>query len=145
MTRKHSRCIVATIESDSHMWNLVYLQLWLEERGWEVTNLGCCTPSADIVDAIGRLETDLLVISSVNGNGLYQGRQLIHCVRRQFALLRCVIGGKLTTDESDNPRVRTALRAAGYDGVFVGNAALTAFSRYLADSSLGIRKVMHVA
>ncbi len=145
MTRNHSRCIVATIESDSHMWNLVYLQLWLEERGWDVTNLGCCTPGADIVDAIGRFDTDLLIISSVNGNGLYQGRQLIHCIRRQHALLRCVIGGKLTTNESDNPHVRTVLTAAGYDAVFVGNAALKEFSRYLADASLGIRTVMHLA
>ncbi|MFD0586215.1 hypothetical protein [Dactylosporangium darangshiense] len=41
--------IVTTVSSDAHTWNLVYLQLLLEELGCRVTNLGACTPDETIL------------------------------------------------------------------------------------------------
>lgn len=129
------RCLLATIESDSHMWNLVYLQLWLEEQGFEVNNLGCCTPQTDLAEAIEGFEPDLVVVSSVNGHGHYQGRQMIENIRRHDAGVTCVIGGKLTTSESDTLRVRDSLLEAGYAAVFIGSDAMVDFAAFLQDES----------
>lgn len=41
--------VLSTIPSDSHTWNLLFLQLLLEEHGCEVTNLGACVPVATLV------------------------------------------------------------------------------------------------
>lgn len=130
------RCLIATIESDSHMWNLVYLQLWLSEQGFEVRNLGCCTPQTDLTEAVERFEPDLVVVSSVNGHGHYQGRQMIESIRRHDPDVTCVIGGKLTTSESDTLLVRDSLLAAGFAGVFIGSDAMADFAAFLQDESV---------
>ncbi|MNF26774.1 methylaspartate mutase subunit S [compost metagenome] len=124
-------CLIATVESDSHMWNLVYLQLWLAEHGMSVKNLGSCTPVAVVLNALEQHRTQLLVVSSVNGHGYSQGLELIRQVRRLHPHLPCVIGGKLTTCEDETLATRQPLIDAGYNHVFVGPDAIDAFSRYL--------------
>ncbi len=125
-------CLLATVESDSHMWNLVYLQLWLGERGLEVKNLGSCTPVQAVLDAVDQhRHAHLLVISSVNGHGYSQGLALIRALRQQHPHLHIVIGGKLTTSEAQTRAVREELLAAGYDAVFTEDDALDAFQRHL--------------
>ncbi|OGB27581.1 MAG: hypothetical protein A3I66_06825 [Burkholderiales bacterium RIFCSPLOWO2_02_FULL_57_36] len=125
------RCLITTVESDSHMWNLVYLQLWLSEQGFEVKNLGCCTPESELLEALDSFAPQLVVVSSVNGHGYYQGRQIIKSIRRHDPDVACVIGGKLTTSESDNGLVRDSLLLAGYTGVFIGNDAMADFASFL--------------
>lgn len=124
-------CLLATVESDSHMWNLVYLQLWLAEHGLNVKNLGSCTPIDAVLTALEQRRTHLLVVSSVNGHGYSQGLELIRQVRRKHPHLPCVIGGKLTTSEEETLVVRQPLIEAGYNQVFVGPDAIDSFSGYL--------------
>src|SRR4051812_3180408 len=54
--------LVTSVSSDSHTWNLVFLQLLLEDLGHKVTNLGACTPDDEILGAARALEPDLLVV-----------------------------------------------------------------------------------
>ncbi|QXI48070.1 MULTISPECIES: cobalamin B12-binding domain-containing protein [Pseudomonas] len=125
-------CLLATVESDSHMWNLVYLQMWLGERGLEVKNLGSCTPVQAVLDAVEQhRHARLLVISSVNGHGYSQGLTLIHALRQQYPHLHVVIGGKLTTSEEQTRAVREELLGAGYNAVFTEADALDAFQHHL--------------
>lgn len=126
------RCLLATVESDAHMWNLVYLQLWLGEHGLQVKNLGSCTPVHSILQALAQGQTQLLVISSVNGHGHYQGLALIREVRQHYPKLPCVIGGKLTTSQAQTRAVRQELLAAGFDQVFIEDDAIAAFETYLS-------------
>ena len=125
-------CVLATVASDSHMWNLVYLQLWLAEHGLNVKNLGSCTPIDAVLNALEQRRTQLLVVSSVNGHGYSQGLELIRQVRQKHPHLPCVIGGKLTTSEDETLAVRRPLIEAGYHQVFVGPDAIESFSGYLA-------------
>lgn len=130
MKDKH-HCLLATVESDAHMWNLVYLQLWLSEHGLEVRNLGSCTPVQAVLQVLAQGCTQLLVISSVNGHGHFQGLALIREIRRHYPHLPCVIGGKLTTSQAQTRAVRQELLAAGFDQVFIEADALDAFETYL--------------
>lgn len=61
--------LVTGLSSDAHTWNLVYLELLLEELGCRVTNLGACVPDATIVRECVTRRPDLLVIGSLNGHG----------------------------------------------------------------------------
>ena len=125
------RCIVSTVESDSHIWNLVYLQKVLEEQGATVLNLGSCTPVAEVLSGIASFHPDLLVVSSVNGHGHHGARVLLTEMQRQGLEVPSVVGGKLTTAESDNDRVRRDLLSLGYTEVFTGDDSIDRFREFL--------------
>ncbi|MFK0235662.1 cobalamin B12-binding domain-containing protein [Streptomyces vinaceus] len=144
-TKRRLRTVVSGLSSDAHMWNLVYLQLLLEDRGHRVSNLGCATPDTEIVRACRTERPDLLVISSVNGHGRLDGLRLIRALRAVPALrgLPVVIGGKLGVDGRDRAGAAAHLTAAGYDAVFddaaeggpeAGLARFDAFLDQLADA-----------
>lgn len=111
--------VVATVPSDSHTWNLVFLQLLLEENGLAVTNLGACTPAQLCIDTVRAQRPDLLVISSVNGHGLAEGEALMRelLIQDPQTTTRCVIGGKLGIDGNTSSEAKNELLAAGYSAV----------------------------
>lgn len=125
------RCVLSTVESDSHLWNLVYLQKLLEEHGAEVRNLGTCTPVQSVAEAIRADRPDLLVVSSVNGHGSHGARVLLSALRERGLEVPCAIGGKLTTAVSDDDRVRRELLELGYTDVFLGDDAIDRFRGFL--------------
>ena len=75
--------VLTGLSSDAHTWNLVYLELLLEEMGCRVTNLGACTPDVTIVRACATRRPNLLVVSSLNGHGVQDGVRLIRALRAE--------------------------------------------------------------
>ncbi len=116
--------IVSSMASDSHTWNLVFLELLLEELGHRVINLGACVPDDVLLAECETLRPDLVVLSSVNGHGYQEGLRVIEALRGRPALseLPVVIGGKLGTAGPDAER-SAELMAAGFAGVFEEGAA----------------------
>src|ERR1700722_14557496 len=125
------RCLLSTVESDSHCWNLIFLEKLLEEHGAVVRNLGCCTPVDLVVEELAEYEPDLLVVSSVNGHGYHGARALLTAIQRAGLEVPAVAGGKLTTSTSDDDRVRPDLLAHGFTDVFVGADAIPRFRGFL--------------
>jgi len=132
---KSKRAVIATVPSDSHMWNLVYIELVLRENGWAVNNLGACTPAELVVETCLAERPEMLVVSSVNGHGHIGGRKLIGQIRSQSELdyLPVVIGGKLGTLGANNSEFVEPLIAAGYSAVFMEAAGLEAFGRFIEE------------
>lgn len=132
--------VVSTVASDSHSWNLVYLQLLIEEMGHSVLNLGPCAPEELVQLSLGY--ADLLVVSSVNGHGFQDGLRLIRRIRSAGGLFDkpVVIGGKLGTNGFDGGRRAQMLRCAGYDEVFENPSAPADFSRFLTRLALDPRR-----
>ena len=121
--------VVTTVVSDSHTWNLVFLQLALEELGHHVRNLGPCVPPGEVVAECLRSRPDLLVVSTVNGHGMRDGTLLIGQIRQcpELQDLPVVIGGKLGIAGPAGLESSAQLRLAGYDAVYedgAGTAAL---------------------
>ncbi|MER6349249.1 cobalamin B12-binding domain-containing protein [Streptomyces sp. NPDC001595] len=128
------RILVSSVSSDAHMWNLVYLQLLLEEAGHEVANLGVCPPDATVLDACrGADRPDLLVLSTVNGHGHLDGLRLVRALRRdpELADLPVVIGGKLGVRGAADDRLGQRLLDAGFTAVF--NESEAPAPRLIAD------------
>jgi methylmalonyl-CoA mutase cobalamin-binding subunit len=115
------------------MWNLVFLQMLLEEHGIEVINLGICVPDEVIIEQCRHSRPDALIVSTVNGHGYLDGLRLIERLRSQPDLvsLRVVIGGKLGIRGADNAQFVEELKVNGYDAVFEASAGVTAFEEYL--------------
>jgi len=125
--------VVSSLSSDAHTWNLVYLQLLLEELGCRVTNLGGCTPDETIVHECVARRPDLLVISSLNGHGCQDGIRLIGTLRACPALVATpvVIGGKLDMAGGGDGHNAVRLLAAGFDAVFEDTGGLTPFRSFV--------------
>lgn len=120
------KVVLSTIPSDSHTWNLLFLQLLLEEHGCAVTNLGACVPVAALVGESEQSRPDLIVISTVNGHGLHEGQDLARAVRASAELRQVpmVIGGKLDTSGSGIDTDFLPLFEAGFDAVLAGETGV---------------------
>ncbi|MFJ6167199.1 cobalamin B12-binding domain-containing protein [Micromonospora orduensis] len=131
--------IVSSVSSDSHTWNLVYLQLVLEEAGCRVVNLGPCAPDQLIVAECLKNRPDLLVVSTVNGHGFQDGSRLIRVLRNHSELrqMPVVIGGKLGISGPDH-RSSASLIDAGFDGVFEEDADIQLFRSFVAALPVGV-------
>ncbi|MFD8589761.1 cobalamin B12-binding domain-containing protein [Streptomyces sp. NPDC059637] len=133
-TTGRRRVLVSSVSSDSHTWNLVFLQLLLEELGHTVTNIGACVPDDLLIAECRRHRPDMVVISSVNGHGYLDGRRLIARLRAEpdLAGIPVVIGGKLGTRGAEGGSHAPELVEAGFDAVFEDSAGIGEFRRYLA-------------
>jgi methylaspartate mutase sigma subunit len=124
--------LLSSVASDAHTWNLVYLQLVLEELGCRVTNLGACVPDRLLLAECHSRQPDLVVLSSVNGHGYQDGLRVIEKLHAALPQLPVMIGGKLGTAGPDPARA-DALRAAGAAGVFEqGGLGIEAFTRLVS-------------
>ncbi|MGW7545587.1 cobalamin B12-binding domain-containing protein [Streptomyces sp. NPDC054770] len=126
--------VVTTVASDSHTWNLVFLQLLLEELGHHVVNLGPCVPDDLLLEQCRDIRPAAVVISSVNGHGHQDGLRVIRRLRADdlTAGIPIAIGGKLGIDGGTASHAAELL-AAGFDAVFEdGAGTLAAFRRFVA-------------
>jgi methylaspartate mutase sigma subunit len=132
--------VVSSVSSDSHTWNLVYLQLSIEELGHGVRNLGACVPDELLVEECLRERPDLVVLSTVNGHGFIDGMRLIARVRacQELAGMPVVIGGMLGISGPDGQRSHTQLLAAGYTAVFDDGPRMPAFRSFVEALAVGV-------
>ncbi|WP_326812634.1 cobalamin B12-binding domain-containing protein [Streptomyces scopuliridis] len=130
---RRRRVLLSSVSSDSHTWNLVFLQLLLEEMGHDVTNLGACVPDEMLVRECAALRPDLVVISTVNGHGHADGKRLIGKVRARPETRHTpvVIGGKLGINGGTQATASHELVMAGFDAVFQDDADPAALGRFL--------------
>jgi methylmalonyl-CoA mutase cobalamin-binding subunit len=135
--RRGHRVLVSSVSSDSHTWNLVFLQLLLEEMGHDVTNIGSCVPDELLIEECRRVRPELVVISSVNGHGALDGARAVRRLREEPDLrdVRVVIGGKLGVTGAEAGTYGPQLLAAGFDAVFEDSAGVAEFRRYLSESA----------
>lgn len=127
------KIILSGLPSDSHTWNLIFLQLFLEEKGYSVHNLGACVPTRELLGAIVEERPVLVVISSINGHGFDEALSLIQAIKtsRLSAISPVAIGGKLSTRSGDESAIAARLMRAGFAGVFLGTNSIDAFDEYL--------------
>lgn len=127
------KALISSISSDSHTWNLVFMQLLLEERGIEVINIGNCVPGSELIQACHHHRPDLLLISSVNGHAHIEGMDIITAIKHHDMLrsMKVVIGGKLGIAGKENNQYVAKLLDAGFDQVFSGDDAVLQFEEYL--------------
>lgn len=139
---KPMRILLSSVSSDSHTWNLVFLQLFLEFKGHEVRNLGGCTPDSEIISACEEMAPDLLVISSVNGHGNIDGERLIRKLRQNDLLadVPVAIGGKLGIHGAENTRHIDRLLNVGFTAVFEASSSIGLFEDFVKNVSAQLRR-----
>lgn len=131
--------IVSSLASDAHTWNLVFLQLLIEELGYDVVNLGACVPDELLLSETLDRRPRMVVISSLNGHGYQDGMRVIGRLRAHPALTDTpvVIGGKLGVLGAEGRSHVDDLLAAGFDAVFDDDAESVAVFRSFAAALSG--------
>lgn len=132
VARRGRTVLLSSVSSDSHTWNLVFLQLLLEEMGHRVVNLGACVPDELLIQECSAIRPDLVVISTVNGHGQVDGHRLIGKMRARPETRHTpvVIGGKLGITGAQE-EVARRLVSAGFSAVFEDDADPAALGGYL--------------
>ncbi|PWI06381.1 hypothetical protein DIZ27_34065 [Streptomyces sp. NWU339] len=134
VTPRGRTVLLSSVSSDSHTWNLVFLQLLLEEMGHHVVNLGACVPDELLIEECSVIRPDLVVISTVNGHGQVDGHRLIGKMRNRPETRHTpvVIGGKLGITGGAQEDTAHRLISAGFSAVFADDAEPAALGRFLA-------------
>jgi methylaspartate mutase sigma subunit len=118
--------LLTTVPSDSHSWNLVFMEFLLSDLGYKVENLGPNTPMGDVIARLNRNSCAMVVVSTVNGHGYLEGAELAKRIRNETNHVDGLyIGGKICT-ENDAQTIdqhSETLRAAGFDEVFDDSVA----------------------
>lgn len=132
--KNHNLDIILTgTPSDSHTWNLIFMELFLQEHHCTIRNLGACVPIPHLQDTLKKLPCDLVVISSINGHLFQDAIKIISSLPRHGSpsLPPFVLGGKMGISQKDTAFQKRKLLKLGYDDVFVEKNSLGRFSQYL--------------
>lgn len=130
MTRP--KVLLAGPPADAHTWNLIYLELLLQENGFCVTNLGPNVAHALLFETLTQKPHDLVVMSCLNGSVKQEGLALMEerSSRTRGGEI-FVIGGALQEQEDINGTQR-ALMQAGFLDAFLNESDPSRFVRFLS-------------
>jgi methylaspartate mutase sigma subunit len=134
---RRRKFLLASIPSDAHTWNLVFLQQLIQDLGHEVVNVGACVPVDYLVEQCRLHEPEIVVLSTVNGHGYLEAPEVVRALRAEPALdgVAIVIGGKLGVHARAEQRLVRSLLELGCDGVFTDGASPEASIEWIASSS----------
>lgn len=128
------RALLLSISSDSHTWNLVYMQLLLGELGFDVVTAGCCVTPDELVELAHYKRPDLIVISTINGHGYVEAKLYVSHLKKHELVkhIPIVIGGNLTINGNLTAVQKKELIALGFAGVFTGKSSIEKFKDFVS-------------
>ena len=113
------KVVTGEVGNDIHVVANRLIDISLEERGFEVFNLGVNTYLEEFIDAVVETNAKVLLISSLNGEAEGWSRDLLF-LKSKFDLdgVLFAIGGNLSVGEANAEDMSQKYRAYGYDLVF---------------------------
>ncbi len=128
------KVVTGVVGNDIHVVANRLIDISLEERGFEVFNLGVNTYLEEFMDAVIETDADVLLISSLNGEaeGWCRDLQILKS-QYDFKNVTFMIGGNLGVGEMDPEQLVPKFQSYGFDLVFhqvdlnVGLDSLEAF------------------
>lgn len=113
------KVVTGVVGNDIHVVANRLLDISLQERGFEVFNLGVNTYLEEFMDAVIETDADVLLISSLNGEaeGWCRDLRLIKA-QYDFSDVVFMIGGNLGVGEMDADELGPKYQAYGFDLVF---------------------------
>ena len=113
------KVVTGVVGNDIHVVANRLIDISLEERGFEVFNLGVNTYLEEFMDAVIETDADVLLISSLNGEAEGWCRDL-QILKSQYDFNNVVfmIGGNLAVGEMDESELIPRFQNYGFDLVF---------------------------
>ncbi len=113
------KVVTGVVGNDIHVVANRLIDISLEERGFEVFNLGVNTYLEEFMDAVIETDADVLLISSLNGEaeGWCRDLQILKS-QYDFRNVAFMIGGNLGVGEMDETELVPRFQSYGFDLVF---------------------------
>ncbi len=113
------KVVTGVVGNDIHVVANRLIDISLEERGFEVFNLGVNTYLEEFMDAVIETDADVLLISSLNGEaeGWCRDLQILKS-QYDFKDVTFMIGGNLGVGEMDSELLVPKFQKYGFDLVF---------------------------
>jgi len=113
------KVVTGVVGNDIHVVANRLIDISLEERGFEVFNLGVNTYLEEFMDAVIETDADVLLISSLNGEAEGWCRDL-QILKNQYDFdnVAFMIGGNLGVGEMDETELVPRFQNYGFDLVF---------------------------
>ncbi len=113
------KVVTGVVGNDVHVVANRLIDISLNERGFQVFNLGVNTYLEEFIDAAIETRADVVLISSLNGEAEGWSRDLPF-LKRKYNLhdIVFVIGGNLAVGEVDAEEMVEKYRGYGFDLVF---------------------------
>ncbi|MEA2110510.1 MAG: methylaspartate mutase subunit S [Campylobacterota bacterium] len=133
------KVVTGVVGNDIHVVANRLIEISLQERGFEVFNLGVNTYLEEFIDAVIETDADVLLISSLNGEAEGWCRDL-KLLKSQYDMNRVafMIGGNLGVGEMDAQTIVPKYQAYGFDLVFHQidlNEGIDALEEFLKERS----------
>jgi methylaspartate mutase sigma subunit len=119
--------VLGVAASDSHAVANHLIAYSLREQGFEVVNLGTCTPVEEFAQACeAHPDAEAVIVGSLNGHAHEDLRDLPSA--RRSGRIRCpvLLGGILSVGGREDPAVASRLYALGVDRILTDPADLPA-------------------
>ena len=113
------KVVTGVVGNDIHVVANRLIDISLEERGFEVFNLGVNTYLEEFMDAVIETDADVLLISSLNGEaeGWCRDLQILKS-QYDFNNVAFMIGGNLGVGEMNEEELVPRFKKYGFDLVF---------------------------
>lgn len=126
--------VLGVIGSDCHSVGNRILQVFFEEQGFRVVNLGVLVSQDEFIDAAIESDAQAILVSSLYGHGeLDCAGFRDRCVERGLDHVLCYVGGNLVVGKVSPEDVSRRFKAMGFDRVFPASADLDEVARLLRD------------
>lgn len=113
------KIVTGVVGNDIHVVANRLIDISLQERGYEVFNLGVNTHLQEFIDAVIETDAKILLISSLNGEAEGWCRDLLF-LKEKYDLhdIIFVIGGNLSVGEATLEQIVPKYKEFGFDLVF---------------------------
>lgn len=111
--------VTGVIGADTHIVGNRILSMALEDAGYRVVQLGALTPATDFVKAAIETAADVILVSSLYGQGELDCRGFRDlCVEAGLDDILLYVGGNLVVGKQPWPEVEQRFLAMGFDRAF---------------------------
>lgn len=110
--------LIAMTESDAHVVAIRLLQVFLEENGYQVINLGACVPLTEVVETASKLKPICIVLGAQNGHALDDIAPLLPLMQKRAFSCPVLLGGNVSIGSKKSNDSIEKLKTAGVTEIF---------------------------
>ncbi len=133
MKDKKEKIILGVTESDSHVVGNQLIAHHLRANGYDVINLGPCTPVSEFAEAcMTEGDVKAIVVGSLNGHALNDLKELKSYKDARLISCPIILGGNLTVGSDKNKNDLDLFFKAGVDVVLNSFEELLPALQYLS-------------
>lgn len=137
------KILLGVTKSDAHVVANHLIAFDLREKGYQVENLGACTPIEEfILETLALDNVDAILIGSLNGHGLEDIRGLKELKELYDIRIPIIMGGNLSVGKDKNSNLEEELKEEGIDYILKDSSEIAPLLEEILNQNHDQREVI---